>query len=205
MIASTRIPASEMWPLHLGGQVLESVGTACARRPLGQVPRRPLFAAAGVTYFLELTGESPRPATELLGVSLLSTMPIAFGYFWTTFESLGYYRRLRLRVRLGLTEVVVANRVLLWGLMTLAAGVAVIINLAQLLAGSLLSTPTVLVSSCLGIVLACCAGSRSAASRNPPGARERDPSMGAVEDPLSSARSTADSPRPSPWGASAFP
>jgi len=169
MIASTRIPASEMWPLHLGGQVLESVGTACLLlftlkvfRP-GALWARCLvglslllFAAAGVTYFLELTGESPRPATELLGVSLLSTMPIAFGYFWTTFESLGYYRRLRLRVRLGLTEVVVANRVLLWGLMTLAAGVAVIINLAQLLAGSLLSTPTVLVSSCLGIVLACC-------------------------------------------------
>lgn len=169
MIASTRIPASEMWPVHLGGQVLESIGTTCLLLFTLKVFRPDalwarclvglclvLFAAAGVTYFLELTGESPRPATELLGVTLLSTVPIAFGYFWTTFESLSCYQRLSLQVRLKLTEVAVANRVLLWGLMTLAAGVAVVINLAQLLAGSLLSTPTVVVSSCLGIVLACC-------------------------------------------------
>jgi hypothetical protein len=115
-----------------------------------------LLVAGGVAYFIEVTGENPRPAAELLGINLLNTTPIAVAYFWTTLESLSYYRRLRLRLRVGLTDVVVANRVLLWGLMTLAAGIAVLINLAAMLACSFLNAPIVLVSSCLGIAHACC-------------------------------------------------
>lgn len=164
MIVSTRIPPSELWPLHLGAQVLLSIGVAClllftlkvfrpdalwARSLVGVALL--LFATGGVVYFLELTGESPRPAAELLGLNLLNTTPIGLAYFWTTFESLRYYRRLRLRLRLGLAEVAVANRFLLWGLMTLAAGIAVIVSLAGMLTGSFLTAPLVLVASCLGI------------------------------------------------------
>jgi hypothetical protein len=169
MIASSLIPPSKMWPLHVAGQVLMSVGFTCLLlftlkvfRPNALWARCVvalsllLFVAGGVAYFREVTGENPRPPVELLGVNLLNTVPIAFAYFWTTVESLSYHRRLLLQLRLGLTDVVVTNRVWLWGQMTLAAGVAVIINLAAMLAGSYLSAPIVIVSSGLGLVHACC-------------------------------------------------
>lgn len=169
IIAMTLVPASKMWPLHLGGQVIMSAGigslllftlkvfrpdAAWARGFVGVLLL--LFGVAAVRYGIEVTGENPRPAAELLGVNLLTSAPIGLAYLWTTFEALSYYRRLRLRLRLGLGEVVVANRVLLWGLMTLAAGVAVLINLVAMLMGSFMSAPIVLVSSCLGLVHACC-------------------------------------------------
>jgi hypothetical protein len=169
MIVSSQIPTSQWWALHLSGQLLMSAGFVClllftlrvfrphavwARCALGLCLL--LFAAGAVSYYREVTGPNPRAQAELLGINLLSTAPIAFAYFWTTIESLIYHRRLRLRLRLGLADVVVANRMWLWGLMTLAAGIAVFINLAAMLAGSFLSAPVVLVSSCLGIVHACC-------------------------------------------------
>jgi hypothetical protein len=169
MIASTRIPPSELWPLHLAGQVVTSGGVFCLLLFTLRVFRAKalwarglvglcllLFIAGSVAYFVELIGENPRPAVELVGLTLINSTSIATAYFWTTFESLVYYRRLRLRLRLGLAEVAVVNRMLLWGLMTLAAGIAVIISVAGLLAGSFLSAPIVLVLSCLGIVHACC-------------------------------------------------
>ncbi|HEY8156229.1 MAG TPA: hypothetical protein VII72_19020 [Myxococcota bacterium] len=169
MIASTQIPASEMWPLHLAGQVVTSFGFVCLLSFTLKVFRPEalwarglvglcllLFAAGGVAYFVELTGDNPRPAGELIGITLINSTPIALAYFWAMLESMSYYRRLRLRLRLGLAEVAVVNRVLLWGLMSFAAGIAVIISLAGMLAGSFLTAPFVLVLSCLGAVHACC-------------------------------------------------
>jgi hypothetical protein len=169
MIATTQVPATQMWPLHVGAQALMSFGFTCLLLFTLKVFRphelwaRCLVAATflllvtgGVAYFIEVTGANPRPQVELLGINLLSSLPIGVAYAWTTVESLTYYRRLRLQLRLGLTDVVVANRVLLWGLMSLSAGVAVVVNIAAMLAGSFLSAPIVLVSSCLGIVHACC-------------------------------------------------
>ena len=169
MIATTRIPASQMWPLHVLATGLESFGITCLLLFTLTVFRpqtlwaRCLVAAAfgmlvtgGVAYFIEVTGENPRPAAELLGINLINTTPMAVAYFWTTLESFHYYRKLRLRLRIGLCDAIVCNRMLLWGLMTLSAGIAVLINLAAMLAGSFLSAPVVLVSSCLGIVLASC-------------------------------------------------
>jgi len=169
MIATTRIPASQMWPLHVLAQWLECFGISCLLLFTLKVFRpsalwaRLLVAAAllplvggGVAYLVEVTGANPRPAAELLGINLLTSTPMAVAYFWTTLEALSYYRKLCLRLRIGLCDAMVCNRMLLWGLMTLAAGVAVLINLAAMLAGSFLSPPIVLVSSCLGIVLASC-------------------------------------------------
>ena len=42
-------------------------------------------------------------------------------YGWATLEALHQYRLARRRVRLGLTDALVANRFLLWGLATSAA------------------------------------------------------------------------------------
>jgi hypothetical protein len=169
MIASTQVPATQMWPLHLSGQTVTSVGLACLLfftlnvfRPQAVWARclvglsLVLSATAGVAYFIELTGENPRPTAELIGINLVTAAPIAFAYLWTTCESLSYYRRLRLRLRLGLAEITVVNRMLLWGLMTLAAGIAVVLGVVGMLAGSFLSAPAVLVLSCLGMVHACC-------------------------------------------------
>jgi hypothetical protein len=169
MIASTQIPASEMWPLHFAGQVVTSIGLACLLFFTLRVFRAEdlwarclvglsllLLTTGSVAFFIELIGENPRSAPEQVGVSLMNAGAIAIAYFWTTIESLSYYRRLRLRLRLGLAEVAVVNRMLLWGLMTLAAGIAVIISVAGMLAGSFLTAPIVLVLSCLGTVHACC-------------------------------------------------
>lgn len=169
MIASSQIPPSELWPLHLAGQVLMSVGFTCLLfftlkvfRPEALWARSLVgvsiltFAVGGVSYFSELTGENPRPTGELLALNLIHSTPIAVAYFWTTLESLAYYRQLRLRLRLGLAELAVVNRVLLWGLMTLAAGAAVVISIAGMLVGVFMSPVLVLVLSLLGIVHACC-------------------------------------------------
>jgi hypothetical protein len=169
MIASSQIPASQLWPLHLAGQVVTGVGFVCLLLFTLRVFRAAelwarwlvglclvLLTAGSGAYFSELIGENPRQVGEAVDIALLTSTPIAIAYFWTTLESLSYYRRLRLRLRLGLADVAVVNRVLLWGLMALAAGVAVIISLSGMLAGSFLSAPIVLVLSCLGAAHACC-------------------------------------------------
>ena len=169
MIASTLIPTSQAWAVHIGGQVVVSLGVVCLLfftlkvfRPRALWARcwiglsLALFATGSVAYFIELTGENPRPAAELLGINLLSSTPVAGAYLWTTIESLRYHRQLRLRQRLGLAAPAVVNRVLLWGLMSLAAGIAVLANVGGMLVGSFLSAPMVLGSSCLGIFDAAC-------------------------------------------------
>lgn len=169
IIASSRIPPSEMWPLHLGSQVVMSVGFVCLLLFTRKVFRPDalwarglvglsvlLLLVGGVAYGIELAGESPRPASQLLGINLLNTTPMVLAYFWTMSESLRYYRQLRLRLRLGLVEAAVVNRVLLWGLMTLAAGVAVVISLVGMWKGSFLTAPLVLLLSFLGIAHAGC-------------------------------------------------
>ena len=169
IIASSLIPATQLRLLHVGSQALMAFGFTCLLLFTQKVFRpnalwaRCLVAAAflllvagGVAYFIEVHSANPRPMGQLLGINLLNTTPMAIAYCWATLESLGYYRKLRLRLRLGLSDAVVVNRVLLWGLMTLAAGIAVLINLAAMLAGSFLSAPVVLVSSCFGIVHAAC-------------------------------------------------
>jgi len=168
-IASSQIPASEMWLIHATYQVLFCIGYACLLLFTLKVFRPgalwamcfagltlSMLVVATVGYIIEVTGENPRSPVELSGLTLLTITPAAIAYFWTALESLGYYRRLRLQLRLGLTEVAVTNRMLLWGLMSLAAGSAVIINVGAMLAGFFLSPPIVLLSSALGVVHASC-------------------------------------------------
>lgn len=169
MIASTQIPASQLWPIHVGALLLMSFGITCLLLFTLKVFRPDAFWArclvgvalmgfttGAIAYFLERTGEDPRPTAELLTINLINTAPIAVAYFWTTVESLTYYRRMRLRLRLGLAEAVVVNRFLLWGLMTLAAGLAVVGNLGAMLAGYFLTPSIVVGSSLLGVVHASC-------------------------------------------------
>lgn len=164
-IAGMQLPPSEGWPLQLGSQVAFSVGYACLLLFTLKVFRPKAvwavclaaltllgFVVATCAYGFEATGENPRPVTELVGLTLLTSAPVAIAYFWAALESLLYHRQLRLRLRLGLADVVVANRVLLWGLMSLAAGSAVILNAGAVLTGYFMTPPIVLASSVLGLV-----------------------------------------------------
>jgi len=75
------------------------------------------------------------------------------GYGWSTFESLRYHGVLRRRVRIGLGDPLVAERLLLWGVGTLAlVGVALVHLLAQL-AGRHQLPPSLLGASSLLILL----------------------------------------------------
>jgi hypothetical protein len=169
LIAASQIPPTEMWPLHLCGSVVTNIGFSCLLLFTLKVFRPGVlwarlvvaacvlvFVSGSVYYFNELTGPSPRSAGEMLGLNVSSTIPIAIAYFWTTAEALGYHRRLKLRLRLGLTDIGVVNRVLLWGGMTFSAGLAVVISLVGMLSGAFMTMPLVLGLSCLGIVHAGC-------------------------------------------------
>lgn len=168
-IAMARIPASESWLLHVTATLVMSLGwvalllftlkvfrpgTLWARGLVGLSTC--LVVTASGFYVIEATGANPRAPTELTGFILFNSLPAAIAYFWTTFEALGYYRRLRLQLRLGMAEATLVNRFLLWGLMTLAAGTALVMNMGAFLAGSFMSQPIVLVSSVLGVVHASC-------------------------------------------------
>ena len=168
-VASSRIRPSELWGIHLLSQSLFTVGYACLLLFTLRVFRPTELWAKGlaggtllalvacsVAYAIELAGESPRRPQEMLGLTLVSSAAIGVAYLWTTVESLAYYRQLRLRLRLGLAQVAVANRVLLWGLMSLSAGTAVVISAGALLAGSFM-TPTIITTmSVLGLAHAGC-------------------------------------------------
>jgi hypothetical protein len=169
-IAMNQIPATESWPLHVAAQGIMSLGwislllfTLSVFRPRALWARLLVGvsiawnASFGVAYVAEVTGENPRPPEEMPALVVSVSLTVAVAYFWTTFESLGYYRRLRLRMRLGLAEAAVADRMLLWGLMTLCAGVAVVLNMAVLVAtGSYMNPVVVLLSSILGLLHASC-------------------------------------------------
>jgi hypothetical protein len=168
-IASSRIPPTELWGVHVASQVAMGLGFACLLlftlkvfRPgsvwawcLVGVSLAMIVGAAGV-YIGELSRAHPRRPFEMVGLVVFASTPIAIAYFWTTLESLGHYRQLRRRLRLGLCEVVVANRMLLWGLMATSAGLAVVLNVGAAVVGAYLSPPVVLVSSILGVAHASC-------------------------------------------------
>jgi len=168
-IGMTLIPASQNWVVHVAAEVAMSFGFSClllftlnvfrantlwARCLVGLCLA--MLVATAVGYSVNALSENPLPPVEMPGLALANSAPVAIAYFWTTAESLSYYRKLKLQLRLGLTEAVVANRVLLWGLMTLAAGTALVFNMVALTAGYFLSMPIVAVSSLLGLVHAGC-------------------------------------------------
>lgn len=168
-IAMSQIPPSENWLIHVAAEVVMGLGwvwlllfTLNVFRPGALwawcvVSVALLFVVlAGVGYVIEVTAENPRNFEELTLLIALNAIPSAIAYFWTTIEAFVCHRRLKMQLRLGLTNVVVVNRVLLWGTMALAAGVALVISIGAMLAGYYLSPAVILVSSVLGVVHAGC-------------------------------------------------
>jgi hypothetical protein len=168
-VASSRIRPTELWGIHLLSQTCFTVGYACLMLFTLRVFRPDAawakalagatvlaMAASSIVYGIELSSEHPRRPNEMLGLTLFSSGAIGVAYFWTMIESLSYYRQLRLRMKLGLAQASVANRVLLWGMMSLAAGSAVVISTAGILAGSFMTPKMITGMSVLGLVHAGC-------------------------------------------------
>jgi hypothetical protein len=167
-IVASRVSAAQLPAAHVATQVTFTLGYACLLLFTLNVFRPHALWAKGLValtllslmaisavYISEVLGEHPPSRPGMTGASVFTSIPIAVAYLWTMLESFAYYRRLRLQARLGLCDVVVANRVFLWGLMCLAAGSAVIVsNGAMLIQGALLSAGIVLVCSLLGLVYA---------------------------------------------------
>jgi hypothetical protein len=110
-------------------------------------------ACAGVVlcWLLELVGGSFQDPYRL-GTTALARSCLQVGcLLWGSAEALRYWRVLRRRLRLGLTDPVVTNRFFLWGLGAGAAGLGSAIGVvAQLATGlSPLEVPAILLSSSL--------------------------------------------------------
>lgn len=168
-IATNQIPAHDAWLLHVIYPLVMNSGLAClvlftlkVFRP-GAAWAEALaaltimgFVVCAVMYIAEASRPNPRPVEEMLGLSLFNSGTFGVAYFWTTIEAMVCHRRLKRQLRLGLADGAVVNRVLLWGLMCLSAGIAVVINAAAMLAGVFMTAPIVAISSICGLSLASC-------------------------------------------------
>jgi hypothetical protein len=117
------------------GKTLHDLGVGCflvfvlkVFRP-GELFARGLAAGAGTMLFFGLalgmlTGSL---RTEVVGsTAWLCEYLVIFSYpLWLTFESLRYWRLMRLRAALGLADSLVANRFLLWGVGSLFTALAI--------------------------------------------------------------------------------
>jgi hypothetical protein len=84
--------------------------------------------ASAVTVWLAVGVESGEEKFQLVrGWEILLFTSAAVGFLWGSVEALRYHAMLRRRLALGLSDVVVANRVLLWGLTSASAGAALVI------------------------------------------------------------------------------
>jgi len=115
-----------------------------------------LNAACATAYIAEVLKPNPRSLNDLPVLWAVNSAAIAIPYFWTTIEALATRARLRRQLHLGLTNATVVDRTLLWALMGLSAGVAVIINLVGALTGAVGNPLIEATSSLLGLVHAGC-------------------------------------------------
>jgi len=98
------------------------------------------------------TSREPGLSLGYVGQQLLGTAVLA----WTGAEALRYRAALRRRLRLGLADAVVTDRVRLWGsAMTLAAVMGGLTTLSSLLGVDIMaSVPGLAVIACLGVIAA---------------------------------------------------
>lgn len=168
-IAMSLIPASESWQIHVAAQGVTAIGWTALLLFTWNVFRRDavwagwlvglvvlsIVAVVGM-YVHEVMSPAPRTPQEIPGFTASLSVPVSITYFWTAIEAFAYHAQLKRRLRLGLVEPSVANRTLLWGLMSLSSGIALCINVAGLLVGLYMSPPIVVISSILGLVQAIC-------------------------------------------------
>ena len=118
---------------------------------LGSIVALLLYHWGALTIGLFET-RSPQLAFRL-GLTLLVDAVSAAGFGWAALESLAYGAALRRRVALGLADPLVANRMLLWGLVGLSTVVINFVNALTAWRGlNMLQDPlTLLVTGVLGM------------------------------------------------------
>jgi len=92
-----------------------------------------------------------RAAERLAPWSVLFFAVAATGFAWTAGEALAYHAKLRRRLALGLTDPVVANRCLLWGLSGVFTTTASVVNGLFVATGSasiLVAVPLLVTALC---------------------------------------------------------
>lgn len=102
------------------------------------------------------TPEEKLNAILFWGAGSLALSGLAWG--WTAFEALRFHALLRRRATLGLADPVVANRMLLWGLMGCCAVGAVIIDTLLLYSGAQVAREVMLptVTATAGLLVSVC-------------------------------------------------
>lgn len=112
--------------------------------------------ATAVTVWLAVGVESGEEKFRLVrGWEILLFTSAAVGFLWGAVEAIRYHAMLRRRLALGLSDVVTANRVLLWGLTSAAAGAAlVILTLLRLADVNYMNAPVALFTAAICGLLA---------------------------------------------------
>lgn len=113
-----------------------------------------LLLATGIwDVFDVLFGAEPALPDDVTPQSVTHGIAVMGAYLWTACESLRYREMVKRRVRLGMADPVVCNRLLLWGLMGLSVAAGIVLNMVAGLRGvSIVESPLVLLgSSCTGM------------------------------------------------------
>ena len=101
-------------------------------RPASQIARLTTYAV--VTAMVLVVGYGAylgsTQSLEVGPLSVLSALIYVGAMVWSAIEALIYWSALRKRMRLGLADPLVTNRVLLWGMATGTAGVGIAIGMA---------------------------------------------------------------------------
>jgi hypothetical protein len=124
-----------------------------------------LAACAFVVNVVTLAADTWSAGTTVVDLTVMplwrqwcSILATDVCYAWTAVESFRYYAVLRKRRALGLVEPLVANRLLLWGQMSLVTlSVLVVNNVSSLQRIDVLATPWIMACTSLGgVVQAAC-------------------------------------------------
>jgi len=114
------------------------------------------LVATVVTVWLAVGVESSEEKFRAVrGWEILLFTSAAAGFLWSAIEAFRYHAMLRRRLALGLTDAIVTNRFLLWGLTGASAGAAlVILTLLRLADVNYMSAPVALLTAAVCGMLA---------------------------------------------------
>jgi hypothetical protein len=116
------------------------------------------LVATAATVWLAFGIQSIEEKSSIVrGWEILLFASAAAGFLWSAVEALGYHAMLRRRLALGLADAIVTNRVLLWGLTGVSAGVALVtITLLRLLDVTYSAPVALFTAAACGLVASVC-------------------------------------------------
>lgn len=161
-IAATRIDPGVAGPVVAVSSLVVAVGFSCLVAFTWRVFRRDAewaraVAVAGILVLLvtglwdaieALRGADVYTPDHFTLQSVIHGSTVMAVYLWTAWESLRYRGKLKRRLRLGMADPLVCNRLLLWGLMSLCVAGGILLNITAGVRGvSIVDSPGVLLGS----------------------------------------------------------